>query len=291
MSARPQVSVRPINAMVSSSRAHSVQRRSVSASATTNWIQPSQSTAYTSNSTPRRTYSDGTSKGISILILKAICIHTSLTAPILAEIKYTNSNSTESILKSAVTTDFDDLGYNESVPPNSTSSSTSMASRSFQSLAFDGFSLNRTGTPTPLRTLHAATGTAGGHPACECEGNNRTRGASNLVGTAPSQSRSQAVSAVSTISNNFGSGSSATMLQSLISTGHSPRYYRSGSNRSVMSTHPMTALPSMGLLPPYCNATGLHNSHNGGGTSIISSKLNETGLSTSVPLSIDHRIW
>ena len=175
------------------------------------------------------------------------------------------------------------------MPPNATSISTSMASRSFQSLAFDGFFLNRTGTPTPLRTFHAAT--RSGHPARECEGNNGTRGTSNLVGTAPLQSRSQAVSALGTISKNFGSGSSATILQPLIPTGHSPGYHRSGSNRNVMSTHPMTALPSMGLLTPYCNATGLHNSHSGGGTSIISSSLHETGLNTSVPPTTDHRIW
>lgn len=61
MTARPQASVRSFSAMTSASRAHSVQRRSVSASASINLIQPSQSAAYTSNSTLRRLASGGTS--------------------------------------------------------------------------------------------------------------------------------------------------------------------------------------------------------------------------------------
>ena len=146
-------------------------------------------------------------------------------------------------------------------------------------MAFDGFFLNRAGTRTPLRTLHSAIGT--GNPARECEGYNGTRGASKLAGTGPFQSRSP-VSAIGTIFKNFGACSFTTISQSLIPTRHLSGYHRSRSNTSMMSTHPITALPSMGLLPPYYNATGLHDSHSGGGTSIISSNLNETGLNTSV---------
>lgn len=193
-----------------------------------------------------------------------------------------------SFSKSALQTEFDDLDYSESEAPIATSSRNRVASRSFQPLVSKGFFLNRTGTRTPLRTLHTATGT--GQPARECEGYDGTRGASYFAGNGPLQIRSPDP-VVGTIFKNFGSCSSATILQPLIPTGHSSGYHSGRSNTSVMSKHPMTALPSMGLLPPYYNATGLYNSHSGGGTSIISSNLNETGLNTPVPPTIDHRVW
>ena len=264
MSARPQASVRPVTAMASGSRARSVQRRSVITSTTTDWIQPSQSTTYISSRTPHQLLSRGTSRGMLIPISKATRIHTSPTVLLIPI-------STVSFSKIALLTEFDDLGYNESVASNATSGSTSMASSSFQSLALSGFFLNHTGARTPRRTLHSATGT--GHPARECEGYNGTLGDSSLAGTGPLQSPSPG-SAIGTIFKNIGSCSSATILQPLIPTGPSSGNHSSRSNASAMSMHPMTALPSIGLLPPYYNATVLHNSHSGGGTRIISSNLN-----------------
>ena len=163
-----------------------------------------------------------------------------------------------------------------------------MASRSFQSSASNGFILNRTGTRTPLRTLLTATDTD--HPSRECEGYNGTRGGSRVTVTGPLQNRSP-VSAIGIIYKNFSACSSATILQPLIATGHLSGYHNSRSNKSVMSTHTMTALPSMRPLPPYFNATGLPSSHSSGGTSINSSNLNETCLKTSVPPTVDHRVW
>ena len=190
--------------------------------------------------------------------------------------------------KSALPTEFDDLGYNESKALIATSSRNRVASRSFQPLASNGFFFNRTGTRAPMRTLHTATGS--GHPARECEGYKGTRGASNLAGTGLLQIPSLDT-AVRTIFKNFGSCSSATILQPLIPTGNSSGYHSGRPITGVMPTHPMTALPSMGLLPPYYNATSLYSGHSGGGTNIISSNLNETGLNTPVPPIIDHRVW
>ena len=267
MSARPHSSVRPISTMASGSRAHSVKRRSVNASATINWIRSFQSGAYISNTTPRRLSSGGTSKGIPILISKAAFVHTSFTTPPLAEIRIANSKTIVPFSKS----------YDESVALSVTCSSISMASRTFRSLTFSGVFLNRTGTRTALCTLHTATGT--GHPARDCEGYSGTRRTSNLAGTGPSQSRLP-VSAMGTMSNTFAACSSVTIFQPSIPTRHSSGYHNSRSASNMMSTHPMTAFPSMGLLPPYYNATGSHNSHSGGGTTIVSSNVCDTGLNT-----------
>ncbi|KAG7007732.1 racA [Physcia stellaris] len=250
VSARPQASARPGVVLVSVTLSHSVQRRSISASATASLIRSSRPTI--------------------------------IVGPV-----QTSSGVTPA--RTALPTEFDDVGFNDTVAPNGTSSSILHASRSFLPLAVHGRFLNGTGARTTFDTRYTATATirapSGGL------GRNGTSDPANFNQSRPLQSL-RSTSPAGASGTIYGSSkvipTKTTGRLLLLPTG--PLSEDSSSRSNISSfTSAVVALPSIVVLPPYDNATSKINGSSA--TNILRSTHNDIGFNYPVPTITNHDIW
>lgn len=196
--------------------------------------------------------------------------------------------STVTPARTALPTEFDDVGFNDTVAPNGTSSGILHTSRSFLSLAVHGRFLNGTGARTTFDTRYTATATirapSGGL------GSNDTSVPSSFNQSGPLQSlRSTSPAGASgTIYGSFNINPNRTTGRLLLlPTGRLSGDSSSRSNISS-STSPVVALPSIVVLPPYHNATSKINGSSA--TNILRSTHDGIGFNYSVPTTTNHDI-
>lgn len=283
VSARPQASAQPVAALASVPLSHSVQRRSASASTTASLIRSSRPTVLI---TPVQTSSGGKSH-ISYLSLCGTLLeshtkyHNTLPAPQLL-----NLMSIVTTAKTALPTEFDDVGFNNIVAPNGTSSSTPHASGSFLPLAVHGRFLNGTGARTTFDTRYTAMATvrapSGGL------GDNNTSDPSNFHRSRPSQSLrpTSPAKASKTIYGSFDTYPNRTTGRLLLLPTGRPAGGSGSRSKNSSSTSSVVALPSIVVLPPYHNATS--NINGSDATEILPSTYDGIGFGYPVPTTINY---